>query len=73
MGQIVMRAQVDSRTAGQPDSRTGLGQIVKLSCRAKPLYPLCHLCDTMLRAVGVHGVEGLCYWLYIQYIYLDEG
>ena len=65
MGQIVMRAGVDSRTAGQPDRFRSNCQIVM---PGKLLHAQCRLCDTPAAAVGVHGVEGLCYWLYIQYI-----
>ena len=89
MGQIVtlsrktrskasVDVQPDSRTAGQLDSWTAIGQIVTLSCRAKPLYPLCHLCDTTRQRLLTCTVSRVCatgfiysiFRLYIAIIYM---
>ena len=45
-----------------------MGHLGHWVIEVKSLYPICRICDTTAGAVDVHGVEGLCYWLYIQYI-----
>jgi hypothetical protein len=59
-----------SRTAGQPDSRTVMGQLGQIVRLGKSLYPLCRICDTMLRRLSTFTLSRVCATGFIYSIYI---